>query len=105
MSREVSDSTNWVVFSVLALIVVVSFGLWLKFRPRINQYLAKNRKMDEINRAYNSLCRSRADVVYHYYWAVDSGELREASRHEARVLEVDSQLESLRLKFKAVQDG
>ena len=98
---SVSESSNWVIFGVLFFIVLVTFAFWWKLRPRINTYLSKNQKLAEINQAYNSLRKSRADFVYHYYWAIDSGELREATMHEDRILQIDTQLEKLRLQFVA----
>ncbi len=56
-------------------------------------------KLNSINSNYNSLIQSRQDHVYHYYWAVDSGESRLADDHEKKISDIDEQLNKLKLEY------
>jgi hypothetical protein len=100
----VSDSTTWIVFGVLALFAVVAFGLWWKYLPRIKAYRAKLNALNSINSRYVRVCRERKDLVFHFYWAVDRGDDKEADLYENRVMDIDSKLALLREEYIAVEN-
>jgi hypothetical protein len=102
---NVSDSTTWVVFGVLAFVAVVAFALWLKYLPRIKAYKAKLNSLNNINLKYMQLCRERKDLVFHFYWAVDRGDGKEADMYENQVLDIDMKLDRLRTEYGLVEKG
>jgi len=103
--QSVSDSTTWIVFGVLALFIVIAFGLWLKYLPRIRLYREKLSALNNINAKYIRLCRERKDLVFHFFWAVDRGDSKEADSYEKHVLEIDDKLDRLREEYLAVEKG
>ena len=95
---------NWSLFTVLILLSIVLLSVWWYYRPQLNRYLAKSRNQNRINRQYNIVCKSRSDFVYHYFWAIDSGEFKAAEQSENLVLQADIELEKLRLQFQALNE-
>jgi hypothetical protein len=55
-----------------------------------------------ISSRYNQLCRERKDLVFHFYWAVDRGDIKEADVYEEQVLQIDSRLAKLKDEFNVV---
>jgi hypothetical protein len=101
----VSQGDQWAVLGVLAAISVILIGLWLKYFPKYRRYRGKMEKLNKVNAQYEELRKRRKDLVFHYFWAVDSGSLREADDHEDRIINIDSKLNSLRESFKQIQSS
>ena len=102
---EVADSTNWIVFGVLGAVILVALFLWVKFLPKIRKYKSKRNSLNMISSRYNQLCRERKDLVFHFYWAVDRGDNKEADVYEEQVLMIDSRLEKLKSEYDVVSKG
>ncbi len=98
-----STSGQWAVFGSLSVLLVLGFILWLKFLPRLRLYKQRKLRLGSINKRYVELCRARKDIVYHFFWAVDRGDNKEADIHEERVLDIDRKLGDLRGQFKLVE--
>ena len=101
-SSEISESTNWIIFGVLCGVIVISLVLWLKFLPKIRKYRSKRNSLNMISSRYNQLCRERKDLVFHFYWAVDRGDNKEADVYEEQVLQIDSRLAKLKDEYNVV---
>jgi hypothetical protein len=104
-AAEVSDSTNWIVFGVLGALILISLFLWVKYLPKIRKYKSKRNSLNMLSSRYNQLCRERKDLVFHFYWAVDRGDNKEADVYEEQVLMIDSRLEKLKTEFDLVSRG
>ena len=105
MPAEVPDSTNWIVFGVLGALILIALILWVKFLPKIRQYKSKRNSLNMISSRYKQLCRERKDLVFHFYWAVDRGDHKEADVYEDQVLMIDSRLEKLKNEYDLVSRG
>lgn len=99
---EVSDSTNWIIFGVLGGVIIIALALWVKFLPKIRKYRSKRNSLNMISSRYNQICRERKDLVFHFYWAVDRGDNKEADVYEEQVLQIDSRLEKLKAEYNLV---
>lgn len=100
---ELSTGGQWGLFAALTVLLILAFVMWIKYLPRLKAYRLKNFKLNGINRRYTELCKSRKDVVYHFFWAVDRGDTKEADMHEERVVDIDRKLEDLRAQYKLVE--
>ena len=98
-----SDSTEWIVFVFLSVMALVCTALWIKYLPKFRMYKRKASILSGINRKYTELCRRRRDLVYHFFWSVDGGEMRQADEHERDVLGIDEELKTLRQKYDDVE--
>lgn len=99
----ISVAGQWALFGALTVLLVLTMVLWVKYLPRLKAYRFKNAKLTAVNRRYVELCKSRKDIVYHFFWAVDRGDTKEADMHEERVIEIDSKLDDLRAQYKLIQ--
>ena len=95
----VDDDAQWAIFALFTILALVGVGLWLKYLPNYRRYRKRVAKLGEINAEYNELCKQRKDLVFHFYWCVDRGDLSEANQHEKRVNEIDVQLGILRESY------
>lgn len=101
----VSQSSQWTIFAVFAFIGLVSLVLWLIYLPSYRAYKIKSSKLQVINSEYEELRKRRKDLVFHFYWCVDSGNVKEADQHENDVLDIDKKLETLRGSYDTVERG
>ena len=99
----VSQGGQWAVLGVLAAISIIFIGLWVRYFPKYRRYRGKMERLNKVNAQYEELRKRRKDLVFHYFWAVDSGSLLEADDHENRIINIDSKLNSLRESFKQIQ--
>jgi cytochrome b subunit of formate dehydrogenase len=97
------SSVAWGIFTVMAVLAVTGVILWIRFLPKYRNYKKKAGLLNSVNQKYIALCKQRKDLVYHFYWAVDRVEMKEADFHEQEVLKIDKELESLRTKFKDIE--
>jgi biopolymer transport protein ExbB/TolQ len=101
----ISDAGQWTIFGVLSIVILVLTVLWVQFLPRYKQYKQKIAKLDSLNSQYEELRRRRKDLVFHFFWSVDSGNMKEADEHERDVLDIDKKLKSIRESYSGVERG
>ncbi len=87
---------HWGLIGALLLITTVSVALWILFFPKYKQYTKRVRSLAQIDSEYRRLAKSREDVIFHFYWAVDRGDMADADKQESIVMNIDAQLETLR---------
>ena len=85
--------------------MIICLILWVKFLPKIRKYKSKRNSLNMISSKYNQLCRERKDLVFHFYWAVDRGDHKEADVYEDQVLMIDSRLDKLKSEYDVVSRG
>lgn len=102
-AAQVSDGTTWAVFGVLTGLIVIALVLWFRYLPKIRKYKAKRSALNAISARYNQLCQERKDLVFHFYWAVDRGDTREADAYEQQVLDIDARLGKMKAEFESVK--
>ena len=101
----VSESSQWAIFGIFTILGLVGIVLWFKFLPTYRAYKVKSSKLQVINSEYEELRKRRKDLVFHFYWCVDSGNMKEADQHEVAVLDIDKKLETLRASYDTVERG
>lgn len=101
----INDSSKWALFGVFTLVGVISVFLWIKFLPVYRAYNSKWSRLQIINAEYEELRRKRKDLVFHFYWCVDSGNMTEADVHEKDVLDIDKKLDNLRSSYSCIERG
>lgn len=102
---EVSESSQWAIFGVFAILIILGIGAWITLLPKYRQYRRKMARLNVIDSQFEQLRKRRKDLVFHFYWAVDSGELRDADAHEQEVLQIDEKLKQLREEFRVAQES
>ena len=102
---SLSDADQWALFGAVTFIILVSLALWVKYLPRYRQYKKKSAKLDKLNDQYEELRKRRKDLVFHYYWSVDSGNLKDADKHEVEVLEIDERIGKIRETYSEIESG
>lgn len=64
----------WIVI-VLLLLGLIGF----KGYPWVRNYMQRRRERMEIEERYKKLLKTRDDIEYHYHWAKDRGDEKEAN--------------------------
>eukprot|EP01066_Platyproteum_vivax_P009574 Platyproteum_vivax@DN4224_c0_g1_i1.p1 len=93
---------NALVFVVLIIILIPPI-LWVVC-PYYSRYRHKCNVLDNINLEYENLRKTREDVVFHYYWAVDRNDLKEAAQHEKYVQDLDGKCKQLQKVYHEYED-
>jgi hypothetical protein len=101
----VSDTTQWAIFGILSVLIVLGIGLWIKYMPRYREYRKKIANLDALNEQYEELRKKRKDLVFHFYWSLDSGNQKDADLHESEVLDIDKNLTSIRDRYSIIEKG
>ena len=104
-NMAVSDTEQWAIFGTLSIFIVLGIVLWIKYLPRYKEYKKKITKLESLNNQYEELRKKRKDLVFHFYWSLDSGNHKEADLHECEVLDIDEKLESIRERYSIVEKG
>lgn len=102
---DVSTGGQWAVLGVLAVISVISMGFWVSLLPKYSRYRKRMQRLNKVNEEYEELRKRRKDLVFHYFWAIDSGSLREAGIHEKSVIDIDTKLVVLKNCFKEIKSS
>jgi hypothetical protein len=101
----VSESGQWLIVGSLIAVILIASILWIRYMPSYRAYRLKCAKLNSINVEYEELRRRRKDLVFHFYWSVDSGQQKDADKHETEVIAIDRKLESLRDAYTSIQRG
>lgn len=99
----VSESSQWAIFGVFAILMLVGVGAWIALLPKYRQYRRKMSRLNVIDSKFQQLCARRKDLVFHFYWSVDSGDVRDADSHEREVLQIDERIKQLREEFQVAK--
>ncbi len=90
----------------LLLLIVPFVGFFgVRMYRWARNFMRRKRKLDAINKDYETLRSVRHDAVYHYGWASSRGDTKEADAHELHVMEIDRKLGVLKRKYEAIQAG
>merc|ERR1712032_99157 len=72
------------VFSVIFFSVVIT-----KTVKNINAYRAKERELNKVEERYDQLCEHRQNLLQHYYWSKESGEMETNENIKNDLIECD----------------
>ena len=100
-----NDAGQWTIFGVLSAVILLSVILWMRYLPRYRVYKRKVAKLDALNSQYEELRKRRKDLVFHFFWSVDSGNMKDADEHELEVIKIDKKLEEVKTSYIGVEQG
>eukprot|EP00916_Digyalum_oweni_P025709 GHVL01042315.1.p1 GENE.GHVL01042315.1~~GHVL01042315.1.p1 ORF type:complete len:117 (+),score=23.86 GHVL01042315.1:19-369(+) len=96
----------WIAISAVILISIALIYFFISYiLPYYREYIYKCELLDSVNREYENIRKVREDVVFHYHWANERGDFKEAGNHEAYVLELDEKLKHLTSTYNQVALG
>ena len=92
-------TSYWSLFGILCASATVLMLCWLLIVPRLSSRWRATSRKNAIAEEYEQLVRIRQEAVYHFYWAVERKDLKEADAHELSVLEIDQRLADLKRTY------
>ena len=78
----------WMLFGILLIIFIY-------LRKKFNVYWTKRNKLKAMAHEYERKRESRNDLKFHYYWALDRGEPKNAKSIGQQILLLDHELREL----------
>ena len=79
----------------LWIIFVIMLILFIYLRKKFNVYWTKRNKLKAMAHEYERKRESRSDLKFHYYWALDRGEPKNARSIGQQILLLDHELKEL----------
>ncbi len=86
-------------FSGASMLIVLCIFLIV---PHVSRRWRVARRRDTIAEEYQKTVEVRQEAVYHYYWAIERKDFKDADGHEASVLEIDNRLGQLKLDYLSI---
>jgi hypothetical protein len=97
-----TSSYYWTLFGAFTAGSTVLVIFWLVVLPRLSRRWRATRRREFVAEEYERLVEIRQEAVYHFYWAIERKDFKEADAHEASVLEIDGRLNSLKQDYLSI---
>ena len=78
----------WLIFGMLLIILYI-------IRRKFKSYWPRRNKLNAMASEYERKRDSRSDLKFHYYWAIDRGEMSNARSIGQQILMLDHELREL----------
>ena len=83
-----NKSFFWLIFGMLLIILFI-------IRRKFKSYWPRRNKLKSMAEEYERKRESRSDLKFHYYWAIDRGEMNNARSIGQQILMLDHELKEL----------
>ena len=92
LGRTIFDIGNktylWILIGMMLIMIYY-------LRKKFNVYWTKRNKLKAMAKEYERKRESRSDLKFHYYWAIDRGEMNNARSLGQQILLLDHELKEL----------
>ena len=89
-------NTKSYIFMIIGIFLILLFYL----RKKFNIYWSRRNKLKAMAEEYERKRQSRSDLKFHYYWALDRGEPKNAKSIGQQILMLDHELRELYSQYQ-----